>query len=92
MATVTAGTSTGNDAPLLITFQNQVLQAINDGAFAEMLAAVTDTAGASLGLSGSANTISKTAIGDVPIFGIPFSVTSVLKGTLLHPFRLGAYL
>ncbi|KAI0643298.1 hypothetical protein C8Q79DRAFT_1012595 [Trametes meyenii] len=64
------GVSTGNVAPLVITFENQTLQSKNDGAFSQFFAAVTDTSGVDFELKGSADVTARTAIGDVPISGI----------------------
>ena len=74
------GVSTGNVAPLVLTFQNQTLQSLNDGAFTTFFAAVTDTSGVSFELKGSADVVARTTIGDVPISSIPFNVTTSLKG------------
>ncbi|EIW52711.1 uncharacterized protein TRAVEDRAFT_134842 [Trametes versicolor FP-101664 SS1] len=74
------GVSTGNVAPLIITFQNQTLQSKNDGAFSQFFAAVTDTSGADFELKGTADVVARTTIGDVPISGIPFNVSTSLKG------------
>ncbi|KAH9850917.1 hypothetical protein C2E23DRAFT_886961 [Lenzites betulinus] len=74
------GVSTGNIAPLIIVIQNQTLQSKNDGAFAQFFAAVTDTSGVEFELKGTADVVSRTSIGDIPISGIPFNVSSSLKG------------
>ncbi|CDO73852.1 hypothetical protein BN946_scf185016.g9 [Trametes cinnabarina] len=74
------GVSTGNAVPLLITFENQTLQSKNDGAFTQFFAAVTDTAGVEFELKGTADVVARTAIGEVPITGIPFNVSTSLKG------------
>ncbi|KAI0631497.1 hypothetical protein C8Q77DRAFT_1218963 [Trametes polyzona] len=74
------GVSTGNVAPLVITFQNQTLQSKNDGAFSHFFAQVTDTSGVDFDLKGTADVVARTTIGDVPISGIPFNVTTSLKG------------
>ncbi|KAI0668274.1 hypothetical protein C8Q78DRAFT_1081656 [Trametes maxima] len=74
------GVSTGNVAPLVITFENQTLQSKNDGAFSQFFAAVTDTSNVDFELKGSADVTARTTIGDVPISGIPFNVTTSLKG------------
>ena len=50
-----------------------------------MLTQVTDKDAAVFDLSGAANVTAKTTIGNVPISGIPFSVTSNLKGTSSLP-------
>ena len=46
-----------------------------------MLAAVTLSDDLTLGLKGTADVTAKTAVGNVPISGIPFNVQSGLKGT-----------
>ncbi|KAI9066059.1 hypothetical protein FKP32DRAFT_1566723 [Trametes sanguinea] len=74
------GVSTGNVVPLLITFENQTLQSKNDGAFSQFFAAVTDTSGVDFELKGTADVVARTAIGEVPISGIPFNVSTSLKG------------
>jgi len=75
------GVSTGNAVPLPISFHNVPLRSLNNGAFEAMFTQVTDKDSAALDLSGTANVTAKTTIGDVPISGIPFSVSSSLKGT-----------
>lgn len=72
--------STGNVAPLVITFQNQTLQSKNDGAFSHFFAQVTDTSGVDFELRGTADVVAHTTIGDVPISGIPFNVSTSLRG------------
>lgn len=74
------GVSTGNVADLPISWTNQPLTSLNNDAFSAVLAAVTLTNSVSLGLGGTANVTAKTSIGDVPITGIPFNVTSSLAG------------
>ncbi|TFY72142.1 hypothetical protein EVG20_g865 [Dentipellis fragilis] len=74
------GVSTGNVVPLQITFESQTLQSLDNGAFAAFFAAVTDTQGIDFELKGSADVVARTTIGDVPISGIPFNVTTELKG------------
>jgi hypothetical protein len=56
------------------------LTSVNNGAFEAMFAQVTDKTSADLGLSGTVDVTVKTAIGDVPISGIAFDVTSSLAG------------
>ncbi|KAF8586733.1 hypothetical protein K439DRAFT_1631457 [Ramaria rubella] len=75
-----SGVSTGNVADLLIMFQNQSLQSLNNGAFASFFAQVTDKDAADTILKGTADVVGRTAIGDVPISGIPFNVSSIIKG------------
>ena len=74
------GVSTGNVADLELSFVDQRLTSINNGAFASFFAAVTDTSSVTFGLKGTANVVAKTTIGNVPISGIPFDVQSTLKG------------
>jgi hypothetical protein len=74
------GVSTGNLAPLPISFHNVPLTSVNNGALEAMFAQVTDKNSADLGLSGTADVTAKTAIGSVPISGIAFDVTSSLAG------------
>jgi hypothetical protein len=73
--------STGNLVDLDISFQNQPLQSLNDGAFELMFAAVTLLPSVAMQLSGTADVTARTAIGNVPISGIPFDVPSTLNGT-----------
>ncbi|KAI6135778.1 hypothetical protein EV401DRAFT_1898270 [Pisolithus croceorrhizus] len=74
------GVSTGNVALLPISFDNVPLQALDDAAFEAMFAQVTDRDLATFNLSGTVNVTAKTAIGNVPISGIPFSVLSSVNG------------
>ncbi|RPD70056.1 hypothetical protein L226DRAFT_261105 [Lentinus tigrinus ALCF2SS1-7] len=74
------GVSTGNVADLVLSFEHQTLQSVNNGAFAVFFAAVTDTSGIEFDLKGSADVVARTTIGDVPISAIPFDVTTSLKG------------
>jgi hypothetical protein len=67
-----------------ISFENLPLTSLNTGAFQQMFADVTLQSSVSLELRGTADILAKTSIGNVPISGIPFDVTSQLKG--LHPF------
>ncbi|KAG1742190.1 hypothetical protein EDB19DRAFT_1702736 [Suillus lakei] len=74
------GVSTGNLAALPISFHNVPLTSVDNGAFEAMFAQVTDKNLADLGLSGTADVTAKTVIGNVPISGIAFDVTSSLAG------------
>lgn len=74
------GISTGNLASLPISFHNVPLVSLNDAAFEAMFAEVTDKSSATFDLSGTADVTAKTSIGDVPISGIPFDVSSTLQG------------
>lgn len=58
------------------------LTSVNNGAFEAVFVQVTDKNLADLGLSGTADVTAKTAIGDVPISGIAFDVSSSLAGEL----------
>ncbi|KZV76329.1 hypothetical protein PENSPDRAFT_747787 [Peniophora sp. CONT] len=74
------GVSTGNLAPLQISFSNQTLQSVNDGAFSSFIKAVTDTSGVTFELKGTANVVAKTTVGNIPISGIPFNTSTSLAG------------
>jgi hypothetical protein len=74
------GVSTGNVADLPISWSNVPLTSLNNDAFDALFSAVTLADLVSLGLGGTANVTAKTSIGDVPISGIPFNVTSSLTG------------
>ncbi len=80
-----SGVSTGNLADMQISFENLPLTSLNTGAFQQMFADVTLQSSVSLGLRGTADVLAKTSIGNIPISGIPFDVTSQLKGP--HTFR-----
>lgn len=79
-APAVGGVSTGNLVDLPITFTNIPLQALNQGAFVQLFAAVTLSDDVQIGLTGSADATARTSIGDVPISGIPIDVQSSLKG------------
>lgn len=72
--------STGNLAALPISFHNVPLTSLNDGAFEAMFAQAMDKNSAVLGLSGTVDATVKTVVGDAPISGIAFNVTSSLAG------------
>ncbi|RDX40651.1 hypothetical protein OH76DRAFT_1365915 [Lentinus brumalis] len=74
------GVSTGNVADLILTFENQTLQSLNNDAFETFFAVVTDTQGIEFDLKGAADVVARTTIGDVPISDIAFDVTTSLKG------------
>lgn len=82
MTPADGGVSTGNVANLDLSWSNQTLKSIDNDAFSQFFAAVTDTSTVAMGLRGTANVVAKTSIGNVPISGIPFNVTSDLKGLL----------
>lgn len=81
-APVTAGTSSAPDdfENLILNFQNQTIQSLNDASFTAFLAALADTTGATFGLKGSTSVLAGTVIGNIPITGIPFDVTTQLTG------------
>ncbi|GLB37240.1 putative protein of unknown function (DUF3712) [Lyophyllum shimeji] len=74
------GVSTGDVADLVISFHDKPLEALDRGAFAQMFAGVTLLDQLDLTLKGTADITAKTAIGNVPISGVPFNVPSSLKG------------
>ncbi|KAK0485666.1 hypothetical protein IW261DRAFT_1451420 [Armillaria novae-zelandiae] len=77
---VDGGVSTGNVADLDIQWENQPLKSLNNGAFEALFTAVTLLGQAGLQIKGAVNVTAHTAIGDVPISGIPLDVPSSLKG------------
>lgn len=77
---VLSGTSTGNDVDMTLSFSDVPLTALDDGNFDLFFAAVTLKTDVTFELSGSANVTGRTPIGDVPISGIPFNVSSSLTG------------
>jgi hypothetical protein len=80
MMDVDGGVSTGNVADLGLSFTNQRLTSLDNTGFSSFFAAVTDTSSVSFGLTGTANVVAKTTIGNVPLSGIPFNVQSELAG------------
>ncbi|BGP44010.1 hypothetical protein JCM10449v2_008067 [Rhodotorula kratochvilovae] len=77
---VSAETSTGQDAALVLAFKKRILSSLNDGAFQDFFNAVTNTDGVDFNLHGGANVTAQTNAGDIPISGIPFSVETSLAG------------
>ncbi|KAL8279026.1 hypothetical protein RQP46_008484 [Phenoliferia psychrophenolica] len=78
---VSSGTSTGDNAPIVINFQTPtVLTSLNDGGYSNFFDQITNTASVDFTLHGNADVGSKTKAGNIPISGIPFSVTSTLVG------------
>ena len=65
---------------MILSFSSVPMNAIDDGNFNSFFAAVTLENAVSFELSGAANVTGRTPIGDVPISGIPFNVTSSLTG------------
>ncbi|KAJ7647487.1 hypothetical protein FB45DRAFT_200334 [Roridomyces roridus] len=78
IAPADGGVSTGNVADLPITFQNVPLVAASEEGLELLFASALLTASSSFDMSGAANVSARTSIGDVPINGIAFSVTSSL--------------
>ncbi|KAL0956087.1 hypothetical protein HGRIS_002255 [Hohenbuehelia grisea] len=74
------GISTGNVVELPIAFKDQPLKSLQNQAFQAMFAHVQLQDHVELDLKGSADVTARTTIGDVPIAGIPFSVSSSLSG------------
>lgn len=74
------GVSTGNVVDLVLSFQDQPLRSLDNDGFTAFFAAVTDTSSVGMELSGTADVVGRTSIGDVPISGIPFDVHSTLTG------------
>ncbi|KAG8213768.1 hypothetical protein J3R82DRAFT_10478 [Butyriboletus roseoflavus] len=80
LSNTVGGVSTGNLASLPISFHDVPLESLNDTAFEAMFSEVTDKSSATFDLSGTPDVTAKTSIGDVPISGIPFDVSSTLQG------------
>jgi hypothetical protein len=74
------GVSTGNLVDLNIAFTNVPLKSLNNAAYAALFAGVTLQSSLEIDLTGSADVIARTTIGDVPISNIPINVQSELKG------------
>ena len=81
-APVQAGTSRGPQdfQPLQLTWQDQNIVSINNPVFQAFFAQLTDEARGTFDLKGGASVVARTVIGDVPIDGIPFNVTTSLTG------------
>lgn len=77
---VSSGTSTGQQVPLVINFKDQLLTAIDQGAFRAFLAKLADTDNVNFGLKGTTAVKARLSIGDPVITGIPFNVTTDFKG------------
>ncbi|GAA5914535.1 uncharacterized protein JCM6883_003197 [Sporobolomyces salmoneus] len=77
---VSAETSTGNDAALVLTFDDQPLKSLDNGAYQNFFDAVTNTANVAFNLHGGASVVATTNAGNIPITGIPFSVQTSLAG------------
>lgn len=82
LLTARAGTSHGPTEvqPLALSFNNYRLHATNHDVFGNMFAGILNTKGVTLSLSGGANLIAKMVIGNIPIQGIPFNVSTYLNG------------
>lgn len=77
---VTAGTSRGEMEDLILMFQDQTLTAINQGSFQQFFKQLADFESGTFDLDGNTDVVAKTAIGSPLITGIPFNVTTSLKG------------
>jgi hypothetical protein len=75
--------STGNIADLALSFTDQPLRSLNNVYFQLLLVGALTQPSALLTLRGTADVVARTAIGNVPINGIPFSVPSSLTGKSL---------
>lgn len=82
LADVQAGTSRGptDFQNLQLMFRNQNLVAVDHGSFQSFFAQLTDQARGTFDLDGSTDVTARTVIGDIPIAGIPFNVTTSLSG------------
>lgn len=67
-----------------IAFTNIALTSLDNAAYAVLFAGVTLQSSLEIVVTGSANVIARTTIGDVPISGIPIDVQSELKGNDQH--------
>ncbi|KAL8277420.1 hypothetical protein RQP46_010142 [Phenoliferia psychrophenolica] len=78
---VSAETSTGNNASLVIDFLDEVpLVSLNDPGYDDFLAAITTESVVNFRIHGSANVSAETKAGDVLITGIPFDVATTFTG------------
>ncbi|KAL1743139.1 hypothetical protein HDZ31DRAFT_83635 [Schizophyllum fasciatum] len=80
MADAEGEASTGNDANLPLSFKDVPMVASDHGAFQSLFGAVTLKSSADLALSGAADVVAATSIGNVPISNITFDVTTSLGG------------
>ncbi|WFD49313.1 hypothetical protein GLX27_003993 [Malassezia furfur] len=82
LRTVQAGTSHGPNEhrPLIMSWKSERMVAEDRTAFTAMLSKILDTSRATIGLTGSAGLVGKTVIGNIPIDGIPFNVSTSLAG------------
>ncbi|GJN94719.1 hypothetical protein Rhopal_007810-T1 [Rhodotorula paludigena] len=76
---VSAETSTGNNATLVLAFEDRILSSLDNGAFQSFFDAVTNTALVNFNLHGDANVTAQTNAGNIPI-SVPFSVPASLAG------------
>jgi Protein of unknown function (DUF3712) len=81
-ANVQAQPSTGPEtqSDLVLMFRNQTIKSLNDGSFNAFFAQLTDKTSAAFGLHGGTDVTANTHIGQITITGIPFNVTTSLKG------------
>ncbi|GAA6063179.1 hypothetical protein JCM10212_003114 [Sporobolomyces blumeae] len=77
---VSAETSTGNNAALVLSWDNQPLKSLDNAAYRSFFDAVTNTANVAFNLHGGASVVATTNAGNIPITGIPFSVQTSLAG------------
>lgn len=81
-APVTAGTSTSPDdkEQLILKFKDQDISSLDNGHFQSFFAKLTDTDRVDFGFKGNTSILAATHVGNIPITGIPFNVSSMLTG------------
>jgi Protein of unknown function (DUF3712) len=80
MVSVNSYVSTGNNADFVLSFLNQPLNASDIIQFVHFFTQLVTTTSVPVALKGTTDVLAKTCIGDVPISGIPFNVSSTLTG------------
>ncbi|KAJ1033702.1 hypothetical protein NDA13_001683 [Ustilago tritici] len=82
LANVQAGTSRGPDdfQALQLMWRRQNIVAVDRPNFQAFFAQLTDTSRGTFDLRGGTDVVAKTVIGNIPIGGIPFNVTTSLTG------------
>ncbi|WFD44515.1 hypothetical protein MPSI1_003183 [Malassezia psittaci] len=84
LKSVSSGTGTShgpNDRqPLILAWKHEPLTAVNRDSFTALLAQILDKPRATFGIQGTAGLIARLVIGDIPINGIPFNVTTSVAG------------
>ncbi|PWZ00897.1 hypothetical protein BCV70DRAFT_84414 [Testicularia cyperi] len=82
LSNVQAGTSRGPQdfQALQLMWRRQDIVAVDQANFQAFFAQLTDTARGTFDLRGGTDVVAKTVIGNIPIGGIPFNVTTSLAG------------